>query len=194
MQIGRPPPVDFDLDRRVADLVAKEERIACQILARRQKRTNWRHIACLLAIIIIYINFTKISDSVQNVYNMIRSSQISWGETSASPKQDLSHLTTQVMQLTEQLHYLQGQWNTINLANETLAAQLLEVTQDTTKKLQELENMIEILGKTKASPKPRKILTEVEGPRTYHEPTTASKAKNAYVLDANGMMTSTDKL
>ena len=135
MQIGRPPPVDFDLEKRVAELVSKEEKIACQILARRQKRTNWRLIACFLLSVIIYINFSKISNTVQNTYYMIRSSQISWGEATPSPqKQDISHLTAQVVQMSDQLRYLQEQWNTINLANETLASQLLEVTRDTTRK------------------------------------------------------------
>ena len=69
----------MDLNERVAELVAKEEKIACRSLAAKKRRTNWCSVFLLLVLILGYFHGLKTWDCTKNIWEMIRFSQISWG-------------------------------------------------------------------------------------------------------------------
>jgi len=152
----------------------------------------------------------KMYDRVKAI--MIRASQISWGESSpsSSPKAGktaedaviIEQLSQQIFEMRGTVVAMQQRWTEISAQNETMAAELMSSGQETARKIKELENMVEILGKKTAVKPIRKnppgplILTEPEGPRSYHAPTQASqdKSKSAYVINKEGNMVRTDEL
>ena len=208
MQVARQMPPPSDLEARVRELVDKEERLACRKLRKR----GWGR--WLLIWVGLFVTVAAATSCAPKMYDwvkavMIRASQISWGDSTAPPAKtpDNSHiigqLTAQIAEMNAALAQMQQKYAEIHTKNETLAAELASMAEETNKKIRELEGMVEILGKRQlASPKPRKnvpaplILTEPEGPRNYHAPTMASqeKTKSAYVVNKDGQMVRTDEL
>ena len=196
MQVARQPPkADYtDLESRVRDLVEKEERTARPSSWGRRLRLWMFLLTAALAASLCreFVLTPKMFARVKTV--MIRASQISWKGDAAppSPQADsavIGHLTHQIDEMNGVLASLQQRYDELGAQNETLARELASMAEDTAKKIRELENAVEILGKK--PPKPRKlVLTDPETPKAYHAPTQASMAKNekeTFVMGSNGI-------
>ena len=194
MQVARQPPKsDYtDLESRVRELVDKEERIRPKSRLRRLRLWVFLLTAALAASLCReYVLTPKMFTRVKTI--MIRASQISWkGDAAPLPQADfvaVGHLNSQIAEMSGELANLRQRYEELGKQNETLARELAEMVEDTAKKIRELENAVEIIGKK--PPKPRKlVLTDPESPKAYHAPTQASQAKNekqTYVLGPDGM-------
>ena len=67
-----------------------------------------------------------------------------------SPQADstaIRHLTNQIEEMNGVLASLQQRYDELGTQNETLAKELTNMAEDTAKKIRELENVVEIIGK-----------------------------------------------
>ena len=185
MQVARqmPPKPDFsELESRVRELVDKEERVVNRMARKRgwgRRILLWLFLLLTMIVAVVCGNTVqgpKMYDRVKAI--MIRASQISWGESSpsSSPKAGktaedaviIEQLSQQIFEMRGTVVAMQQRWTEISAQNETMAAELMSSGQETARKIKELENMVEILGKKTAVKPIRKnppgplILTEPE--------------------------------
>ena len=218
MQTPRPAPYDCvqaekTLQAQVASLIQKEEQCIRRIMARKSPSKKW-----WLLLLLLLVPYNYISDTTKNT--MIRVSQTAREaftanafattsdealkeirEQQAAFARDFASLAATVQELQQRLDHNQTTADSLEKAvgeTQEKMAQAGEVASVLEKRLNDVQTAVEIsasspvmldkLDKRKKRALPH--LTEVEGPRAYHAPTTASQAKNqkqTFVMGTVGM-------
>ena len=220
MQVERPPRYDPTvqekrLQEEVGNLIAEEKQCVASIVARQinKPRSKWPLWVIINIAILCTVENEKISDMVKKA--MMTTTQIARDICTPAPTGDIQRNINQLQEqqkilqrdfalMAASLRELNGKITAGNcseqespLAMETQKRmEQMSITEaDLAKKVQELQNAVEILGQPKKSARrPLPLLTEMESPKNYHTPTATSQAKEGKYHLVEGKMVRTEDL